>query len=399
MLFAAMHVRPDPRTSHALEHDLGPVLDRLSRIRSRRVLRRDADYRKLEREIVRVTDGFEWDLGPTLSPPRSRERVGVVAWNVERGKRLDGLLEVMSREDRLRKADLYLLTEVDIGVGRSGNRHVPRELAEHLGTGYVYCNMDLLLSPGDAFERDHGYPNELALHGCALLTRWPVTRFECVSLIEYRDKFHDDEKRLGGKRALVCEVLLPDGPLTVAVTHLDPFSPPRHRARQMRRVLRAVERMGNRRALVGGDWNTNTYDLGTSWGLFVNIAHKLIRFGFTGTIEQYMTPEEVFERQTFAALERAGFDLERYNERAVGTAYYDLNDPELDDWTRRYVPGFAHRWLRKQLEPWNHCVPLRIDWLAGRGLHPENPAVIQRPLHAGKPVSDHDPLLLDLVCD
>jgi endonuclease/exonuclease/phosphatase family metal-dependent hydrolase len=391
-----MHVRPDPRRSHALEHSLGPMLDRLAAIPHRRALRRDPEYRRLEPEIVRVTDGCEWDLRPTLEPRPAPERLGVVAWNVERGKRIDGVLAVMSEHERLREADLHLLTEVDIGVGRSGNRNVPRELAESLGCGYVYCNMDLLLSPGDAFERDHLDPNDLALHGCALLTRWPVTRFECVPLIEYRDKFHDDEKRLGGKRALVCEVELPGGPLTVAVTHLDPFAPPRHRGRQMRRVLRAVQRMGHHRALVGGDWNTNTYDFGTTWGLCANIAHKLMRFGFAGTIEQYMTPEQVFERHTFAVLEQAGFEIDPYNDRSLGTAYYDLQDPELDDWTRRYIPGFAHRWLRKQLEPWNHCVPLRIDWLAGRGLRPTNPAVIHRPAHQGHPVSDHDPVLVDL---
>jgi endonuclease/exonuclease/phosphatase family metal-dependent hydrolase len=394
-----MHVRPDPRTSHALKHDLGPLLERLANIPNRRVLRRDPAFRRFEQEIVRVTDGCEWDLRPTMSPPPRRERLGVVAWNVERGKRLDGVLDVMSRYDRLREADLYLLTEVDIGVGRSGNRHVPRELAEHLGTGYVYCNMDLLLSPGDAFERDHALPNRMALHGCALLTRWPVIRFECVPLIEYRDKFHDHEKRLGGKRALVCELDVPGGPITVAVTHLDPFAPPRHRGRQMRRIVRSVQRMGHHRALIGGDWNTNTYDLGTSWGLGANVAHKLVRFGFAGTIEQYMTPEQVFERHTFTALEQAGFEIDPYNDRELGTAYYDLNDPELDDWTRRYIPGFAHRWLRKQLEPWNQCVPLRIDWLAGRGLRPLQPEVIRRPQHEGRPVSDHDPVLVDVALD
>lgn len=394
-----MHVHPDPRTRRELTHGLRPTLERLAKIRHRRLLRRDPKYRQVEREILEILDGFEWDLRPTLEPPVPRERVGVVAWNIERGKQLEGLCEVMTRHERLRTADLYLLTELDIGVGRSGNRNVPRELAERLGTGYVYCNMDLLLSLGDAFERAHGQPNTLALHGCALLTRWPVTRLEGVPLIEYRDKFHDDEKRLGGKRALVCEVQLPDGPLTLAVVHLDPFAPPRHRGRQMRRVLAAVERMGHHRALVGGDFNTNTYDLGSAWGLALNVGHKLTRFGFDGTVAQYMTPEKVFERRVFAALDAAGFELEAYNERTAGTHHYDLDDPEFDDWTRRYVPGFAYRWLRKRLEPYDQRVPMRLDWIAGRGLRPADPAVIGRPAHQGIHVSDHDPVLVDLFLD
>ena len=74
----------------------------------------------------------------------------------------------------------------------------------------------------------------------ALLTRFPVLRFEAVELFERRDKFHATEKRMGNKRTLLCELLLPDGPLTVALVHLDPFAGPRNRARQLAQV---VERM------------------------------------------------------------------------------------------------------------------------------------------------------------
>jgi endonuclease/exonuclease/phosphatase family metal-dependent hydrolase len=321
-----------------------------------------------------------------LNAPGAYERVGVVAWNVQCGKHLDGLQEVFSRYERLRNGDLYLLTEVDIAVDGSGSVHVPRALAEHLGTGYVYCNMDLVSTPHD-----------VALHGCALLTRWPVTRFACVPLVECRDRFHHRESRVGGKRALVCEVDLPRGPVTVAVTHLDPFAAPRHRAQQMRDVLEAVEDMGNPRALIGGDWNTTTYDLGTPWGLLANVVHKFARFGFAGTIEQYMTPERVFERPTFAALEQVGFEFEAYNERAVGTCYYDLEDAQIDAWTRLYIPRWGHRWLRKRLKPWNDGVPLRIDWMAGRDLRPANAAVIDRPTYRGSRVSDHNPIVVDLL--
>jgi endonuclease/exonuclease/phosphatase family metal-dependent hydrolase len=320
-----------------------------------------------------------------------------VAWNVERGKQLSGVIRTLQEHPELRDADLVLLNEVDIGMGRTGNANVPRKVAQELGLDYVYCNLDLVLSKGDAFERGHEEPNTLGLHGSALLTRLPVTRVCAVPLREYRDKFNAVEKRLGQKRALVCEVQLTDGPLTVIVPHLDPFAPPRHRGRQMRRILRCVDELGNKRVLLGGDLNTNTYDLGTRVGLVANVAHKFARFGFEGAVQQYMTPHRSYERSVFKALQRAGLQIDGFNDPELGTSYYDSNDPELRAWTAGYVPGRVLRYLDRKLAPWGGRVPMKLDWIAGRHLWPLSTAVVERPSVGDRVVSDHNPLRVDLA--
>lgn len=378
-----------------LDHDLGADLDHLAGIGRRRSLERDLRYRRLRPEIERILSGFEWSLCERETAQEGPLRA--VAWNVERGKRFSSVVATLTEHPELRGADLVLLNEVDIGMGRSGNINVPRELARALGLDYVYCNLDLSLSPGDAFERDHEIPNTLALHGSALLTRLPINRIDAVDLVEYRDKFHALEKRLGCKRALLCEVQLQHGPLTVVVVHLDPFAPPRHRARQMRKILDRVESFGNERVLLGGDFNTNTYDLGSKAGLMLNLAHKFVRFGFEGTVRQYMTPEQVFERKLFEALRMARLELDGFNDRAIGTIYYDVGDPEFNDWTSRYVPRVVHNYLRRRLQPWGGAVPLRLDWIAGRGLKPLSAAVVDRPTAGTAPVSDHNPIRTDFV--
>jgi endonuclease/exonuclease/phosphatase family metal-dependent hydrolase len=281
-------------------------------------------------------------------------------------------------------------------MGRSGNRHIPRELGRALGLDWVFANFHLVLAPGDSAERDHGVPNTQGLHGAALLSRFPIRRFAAVSLPERADKFHALEKRLGSKRALLVEVELPDGPATIVVVHLDPFASPRHRARQMRRVMQALDAFGGRRVLLGGDFNTNTYDLGTSVGLFVNVVHKLARYGFDGTVRHYMTPEHVFERRTFDVLRRAGLDIDPYTDPDRGSIYYDMTDPELIDKSLSYLPGPVVRWLERKLQPWGGIVPLRIDWFAGRGLRPVHATTIERPRYEGRRVSDHNPLVVDL---
>jgi len=387
-----------------LDHDFTDALAHLARIRTRRKLERDRVYRRIRPQLERVLRGFEWDLMPTLGTSLEPRRPGVVravAWNVERGKRFAALRHALVHDPELREADLLLLTEVDIGMGRSQNINVPRELAAALGMGYVFANYHIVLAEGDRGERGHGVPNTKALHGCVLLTRFPVLRFEAVELRERKDKFHATEKRMGNKRALLCEVLLPDGPLSIALVHLDPFTGPRHRAKQLRQVIKRLRAFGGARMLLGGDLNTNTYDLGSGQGLVVNLFYKFMRFGFNGTIEHYMKPEQVVERKVFAALRVGGLAIDGYNDFARGTIYYDVYDPEMARKVLDYLPqpvcSWLMRWLERRLAPWDGRVPLRVDWFAGAGLRPSRPQVIERPTVEGRVISDHNPILVDLA--
>jgi hypothetical protein len=183
---------------------------------------------------------------------------------------------------------------------------VPREIAAALGMGYVFANYHIVLAEGDRGERGHGIPNTKALHGCALLTRFPVLRFEAVELRERRDKFHATEKRMGNKRTLLCELLLPDGPLTVALVHLDPFTGPRHRATSCARSSPGCAASGASGCCSAATSTPTPTTSAAGSGLAYNMLYKMTRFGFEGTVEQYMTPEEIVERKVFAALRAGG---------------------------------------------------------------------------------------------
>jgi endonuclease/exonuclease/phosphatase family metal-dependent hydrolase len=385
---------------HRLHHELSPCLPRLARIRTRRQLDRDPLYRRLRPEIDRVVSGLEWRLEPVRAPHR-RSYFRAVAWNIERGKRFTGICELLAADPVLREADLLLLTEVDIGMGRSGGRNVARELADRLGMAYLFANGYLLLSPGDKGERGNAWPAGLSLHGNALLSRWPIGRFEGVALPEWRDKFHAKEKRLGQKRAVVAEVLAPGGPVVVAVVHTDPFAPPKHRAAQVRHVLATVERFEPQRVLLGGDLNTNTWDLGGPVRLGMDLSHKWMRFGFEGSIEHYLTPGRHFERELFRALAEHGLTTDGVND-LEGTTYFDTTDSEM---MKKYVPKPLLQYLKRRLKRWNGVVPLRIDWFAVRGLKPAPghlagvrgaATTVVRPTWLGQAVSDHDPIVTDL---
>lgn len=379
-----------PRAS--LDHALQAALDHLATLATRDALRVDPIWRTHASELERILAGFTWERGQA-EPRRTRGPLRAVAWNIERGKRWRDAAELLATHPLLAGSDLILLNEVDIGMARSGNVDVPALIARRLGMDHVYCNYELVLCGGDAFERQPGTTNTLGLHGAALLSRLPIVRAGAIGIPEFQDKFEADEKRLGGKRALLCEVDTGTGPLCVVLPHLDPFAPPSHRGAQMRRILHWVDRFASGPVLLGGDLNTNTYDLGTSLGLARSFASKMARLGFDETIRHYMTPERIFERATFEALHAHGLRIDGFNDRQPGSTFFDLNDPELRDWTERFLPRAARSWLERRLRPYDGMVPLRIDWFAGRGLAPLRAGVVQRPRGlGGVSISDHDPL-------
>jgi endonuclease/exonuclease/phosphatase family metal-dependent hydrolase len=386
----------------AVEHEIQKHYRALRAIRTRKALERSALWAEIGGEVRRVLEGVErGDRAPPALPPAAgsggRGRaLRAVAWNIQRGARLDDLRGAVAAPP-FADADLFLLSEVDVGLGRSGNRNVARELAEACGMNYAFCVSYLALA--DDFGDDAGgLENTLALSGAAVISRYPIGRVENVDLPELRDKFRSSEKRLGKKRALLAEIALPDGPLVVAACHLDSNASPAQRARQLAGVLDSVDRSGVARALVGGDLNTSTYDVSSTLALARDLLHKLLVTGFRATIDQYLTPEKLYERPVFDLLRARDFAVEGFNDRAVGTYFYDLTDPYVLTHSQKLVGRLLTRLLVRLLRPWNGCVPARLDWFAGRNLTPVA-ATVERPRGAtdGRPLSDHAAVIVDVA--
>lgn len=382
----------DSLRDEPLTHELAPHYPALRAIPTRRQLHGSDLWRQIAPEVNRVLDGIERvDRAPTATG----ERVRAVAWNIQRGARLDDLRRAMAAPP-LAGADLYLLAEVDCGLGRSGNRNVARELADALGMSYAF-GVSYLTLEDDFGENPGGAENTLALAGTAILSRRPIARVENIDLPELRDKFSSSEKRLGKKRALLAEIALPDGPLAVAACHLDSNASPAQRAAQLEAILARIDRSGIDRALVGGDFNTTSYDLSGFFAMVRDLLHKVFVTGFRATIDQYMTPERRYERPIFDTMVTHRFSIEGFNDRAEPTYCYDLVDPYVLQMLRRKI-GRALTWLlRRLLRPWNGRVASRLDWFAARNLRALS-AGVAAPLGSdGRPVSDHSPILVEVA--
>jgi endonuclease/exonuclease/phosphatase family metal-dependent hydrolase len=355
----------------------------LQQIKTRRALLRSDLWKQIGDEVTRVTSSVE--IGHhAAARPRARAGLRAAAWNIQRGRHFDQVLEVLRQID----ADVLLLVEVDHGMGRSGDRHVARDLADALGLSWAFAVSYLVL--GDDFgENEDRRPNSAAQAGMAILTRLPIRRAQNVDLPELRDKFSSSEKRLGHKRAILAELELDDGALPVGACHLDSNASPMGRARQLSALLQSIP---DGRALVGGDLNSSTYDVASPLALARDLLHKLFVTGFAATIGHYMTPELLYEKPIFAELARHGFTVEGFNDRAKGTLHYDLHDPYAIQKAQSKVGRLLTWILQRRLRPWGGVVPARLDWFAGRGVAARAASVVD----AGR-ASDHFPIVVELV--
>lgn len=182
---------------------------------------------------------------------RLPEPFRVVVFNAMRGTHFDSIVERINETTELRAPDLVLLSELDVGMARSRNRHVPRELSRELGMNYAFAVEFVELSLGDEDERKLGGENAIGLHGNAILSRVPLKNIRVIRLPMLYDWYAAKQKRIGSRIALVAD--LAGTELTVVSLHLENFTGPEGRARQVAPIVGVVEGP----ALIAGDFNTS----------------------------------------------------------------------------------------------------------------------------------------------
>jgi endonuclease/exonuclease/phosphatase family metal-dependent hydrolase len=115
----------------------------------------------------------------------------VVSYNIQFGRGLDGMIDLVRTCRAVRGADIICLQEVDQYWQRSGDRDQPAEISG-LMPGYysVY---------GSSFDVDassaaaHGAViNRRRRHGNMILSRWPILSLRCLNLPKqhFADKFN-----------------------------------------------------------------------------------------------------------------------------------------------------------------------------------------------------------------
>lgn len=261
----------------------------------------------------------------------------VIAWNIERGRRWREAAQLIEVHPALQNPDIVLLSEMDLGMGRSSNEHTTRELAQKLGMNYAYAVEFLELSAGREDEVSGSLAKStVGYHGNAILSRFKLENVRAVRFPGIEKWYGSGEHRLGDRNAVVAEIQWDGQPVTLVSTHLESgLLDNRIRGEQTGMILDELDTHAKGQPVIfGGDLNS---------------PHRL---------------------PAVSQLVQAGFDIEGCNL---------LAEPTM----QRIVEGQVTR------------MGLHIDYLALRGLkavlNATSPAVVTAayPDASGTLISDH----------
>jgi endonuclease/exonuclease/phosphatase family metal-dependent hydrolase len=181
----------------------------------------------------------------------------IATWNLERCYAVEASAAMLAREG----ADIALLSEVDNGMARTGQRHTTADIAGLLGMGHAFGVEFLELELGDAMELPfctddvnlHGF------HGNALLARTGLQAPVMIRLEAHGHWFRPDSPahRIGTRCAIAAVAMTTAGPLYLVSVHLESAAKADYREQQMAGLIAAVEQMaGTMPVVIGGDLNT-----------------------------------------------------------------------------------------------------------------------------------------------
>lgn len=391
-----------------IEHDLHPHFPDLLKFNSTKSLEDSELYRQLKPKILKVLHSYE--LASADAAPLGESYYRAVAWNIERGTCFPEILHFLRNHPVLSKADVLLLTETDLGMARSGNRNIARDLAQALGMNYFFAPSYLNLEKGNGNEREAEGDNELGLHGNAILSRYPIHRPRIVPIPNSHDKMHGKEKRLGSQRALIATVDFAGTPVRVGCLHVNVRSTQKKRKEEVEAVVRAInEEQSEEGVLIGGDWNTSTYDSHSALSSIIGFWVRVLMGVNHVMWNHYPYPERRFEKKLFDMLEKGGFTFRDCNELGVCTNHYSMEDLKAFKNLRDWLPLWCFRFIEWSLRNHDGKCSFKLDWFAQKGLKvlgsreassdrkgPSQPAKVIGDLrHNSKPASDHDAIAFD----
>ncbi len=388
------------RSPEILDHDLNRHFPELLQFNSIEETEKSAVYRKIKPTVERILDAVveeEFAEENAKSVIRNPKSIAALAWNIERGSVFAGIVEALKNHPRLKDKDVLLLTELDYGMARSGNRFVARELARELKLNYAFAPVYIALQKGSGVEEFAEGENTASIHGLALFSKYEIRNAHAVALPNGKDKMLGKEKRLGHLRALVGEIEHPAGRFRAVTVHLDAHCSRRHRWRQIKIVLDHLDTLPEMPTLIGGDFNTTTFNSQSATRAILGYWRRVLMGPKRVVKNHFPHPDRHFERDLFEEFERRGYEYEKFNELGAGTLHYDVESIEKNTNLRDWVPEWCFPFIFWAARRVGGRVSGRLDWFAGKGIEAAGaPQTIgQLADENGRPLSDHDAIALD----
>lgn len=337
--------------------------------------------------------------------PHLNDFLRIAHWNIEKGKHLDAVIAAFRHYPILRVADLISINEADVGMNRSAQAFVARELGAALGMHVAFAPCYLEFSKGYGDDLTMPGENTVALQGNAILSRYELLHPRVIQLPMCYDHFDHVEKRIGNRNALAVEIERDGKRLSFVTTHLEVRNAPACRAQQIAAIIAELEKPdAPPSAIIAGDFNSNTFARGGMLRTLGGLVRMMI--SETDTLRREIAAPQSRE-PLFALLQRHGFTEAGFNGDAV-TCYVPLKI--LEDSGK--LPGFLATAINQQMARYNGQLDFRLDWMIGRGVQSLGAQeIIDSATHTaslppqtiagwrnehGEQITDHDPLTVDL---
>lgn len=282
-------------------------------------------------------NGHPLSNGPLAFP------FNAIIWNLQRGLFPD---ESATRIKAL-DAAVVLLSEMDNGMARTGQRHPTAEIAAALHMHYAYGVEFIELGLGNERERPYCRDdfNEKGFHGNALMASVPLVTPFILKLSGDPIWFLNspDQPRVGARMAIGAKIETVAGPFVAISVHLESHGDIETRTQQMADIFALADtEFSGLPILIGGDLNTGNRTGGD------------------------------FERETLF--------------RLAGQKGFQRHGGPLDRIT-----------TRNSLISEDNPFPLKLDWFLSRGLEVGETRVEDALDPNGKPLSDHDLVVCSIV--
>lgn len=390
------HVGPP----NILDHNLNQYFPELLKFDSTSEMEASSVWQKVRPDAERIMSAVvvQNERSPRLDESPARNAITALAWNIERGNIFEGIADALQNHEDLKNKDVLLLTELDYGMARSRNRFVAKELAERLGLNYAFAPVYVALQKGSGVESEMEGENTRSIHGLAMFSKWPMRNVHAVPLPNGKDKMWGKEKRLGFLRALFADIDHPSGTFRAVTIHLDAHCSRAHRRRQMQIILDHLDTLDPLPTLLGGDWNTTTFNSQNSTRAIMGYWRRVF-MGPKNVAKNHLPhPERYFEKPLFSELENRGYVFRAFNNTGTGTLHYHVESIEKNTNLRDWVPEWCFPFIFWAANRVGGSVSGRLDWFAGKGIKPagKGPKTIGDLVDVnGTPLSDHDAISLD----
>jgi endonuclease/exonuclease/phosphatase family metal-dependent hydrolase len=227
-------------------------------------------------------------------PARGEQQLlKVVAFNAQGGGSLKEIVERLRRPP-LNRPDVILLSEMDWRMRRSGGRETAAELAAELALSFAYVGEF-------GMRRAAGEPGSFI--GNAILSSRPLTEVRALPMPRMFSG-RRVRRMFGTPAGLAATIVVNRRPISLGIAHLNSRWNPAGRALQMTQYLEAFPSDGA--AIIGGDFNTTTWDLRSPAALIKVAALSLIGFRRFRYPQKW---EPLFERLRQIGFETRGANL------------------------------------------------------------------------------------------